>query len=69
LYIFELLISHHPSTSPFTRDSLLEEFGEEILMRWQEKIEILTSTHFVFELKSEMRVDEIVLGFDSQKPF
>ena len=39
------------------RDSLLEEFDEDIFNALVEKIEILTSTHFVFELKSGMRVE------------
>jgi len=42
-----------------SRDSLLEEFDEEIFNALVEKIEILTPTHFVFELKSGMRVEEI----------
>jgi uncharacterized protein YydD (DUF2326 family) len=43
-----------------SRDSLLEELDEEIFNALVEKIEILTPTHFVFELKSGMRVEEIV---------
>ena len=43
-----------------SRDSLLEEFDEEIFNALVEKIEILTPTHFVFELKSGMKVEEIV---------
>ena len=35
-----------------SRDSLLEEFDEEIFNALVEKIEILTPAHFVFELKS-----------------
>ena len=42
------------------RDSLLKEFDEEISNALVEKKEILTPAHFVFELKSGMRVDEIV---------
>ena len=42
------------------RDSLLEEFDEEIFNALVEKIEILTPAHFVFELKSGLRVEEIV---------
>ena len=42
-----------------SRDSLLEEFDEEIFNALVEKIEVLTPAHFVFELKSGMRVDEI----------
>ena len=42
-----------------SRQELLEEFDEEIFNALVEKIEILTPTHFVFELKSGMRVDEI----------
>ncbi|MHB8076313.1 hypothetical protein [Desulfosporosinus fructosivorans] len=41
-----------------SRDSLLEEFDEEIINALVEKIEILTPAHFVFELKSGMRVEE-----------
>jgi len=41
-----------------SRDSLLEEFDEQIFNALVEKIEILTPTHFVFELKSGMRVEE-----------
>jgi uncharacterized protein YydD (DUF2326 family) len=37
-----------------SRDSLLEVFDEEIFNALVEKIEILTPTHFVFELKSGM---------------
>ncbi len=42
-----------------SRDSLLEEFDEQIFNALFEKIEILTPTHFVFELKSGLRVGEI----------
>jgi site-specific DNA recombinase len=42
-----------------SRDSLLEGFDKEIFNALVEKIEILTPTHFVFELKSGMRVEEI----------
>jgi len=45
-----------------SRDSLLEEFDEQIFNALVEKIEILTPTHFVFELKSRMRVEEIEEG-------
>lgn len=41
-----------------SRDSLLEELDEEIFNAMVEKIEILTPSHFVFELKSGMRVEE-----------
>jgi len=45
------------------RDSLPEEFDEEfdeeIFYALVEKIEILTPAHFVFELMSGLRVDEI----------
>ncbi|KJR48499.1 putative DNA recombinase [Desulfosporosinus sp. I2] len=40
------------------RDSLLEEFDDEIFNALVEKIEILTPTHFVFELMSGLRVEE-----------
>ena len=40
-------------------NALLEEFDEQIFDALVEKIEILTSTHFVFELKSGMKVEEI----------
>jgi len=36
-----------------SRDSLLEEFDEEIFIALVEKIEILTPTHFVFWLAGE----------------
>ena len=42
-----------------SRDSLLEEFNEEIFNALVEKIEILTPAHFVFELKSGLRVEEV----------
>ena len=42
-----------------SRDALLEEFDDEIFNALVEKIEILMPTHFVFELKSGMRVDGI----------
>ena len=38
---------------------MLEEFDEQIFNALVEKIEILAPTHFIFELKSGMRVDEI----------
>ncbi|HZK84048.1 MAG TPA: hypothetical protein VFC58_05100 [Desulfosporosinus sp.] len=41
-----------------SRVSLLEEFDEEIFNALVEKIEILTPSHFVFELKSGMRMEE-----------
>ena len=37
-----------------------DTFDEQIFNALVEKIEILTPAHFVFELKSGMRVDEIV---------
>jgi len=42
-----------------SRDSLLEEFDGEIFNALVEKIEVLTPTHFVFEMKSGLRVEEI----------
>jgi len=42
-----------------SRDSLLEEFDEEIFNALVEKIEIISPAHFVFALKSGMRVEEI----------
>jgi len=48
-----------------SRDSLLEEFDEQIFNALVEKIEILTPSHFVFELMSGLRVDEIL---ESHKP-
>ncbi len=42
-----------------SRDALLEEFDEEIFNALVEKIEILTPAHFIFELKSGLRVEEI----------
>ena len=41
-----------------SRDSLLEEFDEQIFNALVEKIEILTPAHFVFELKSGMMVED-----------
>jgi hypothetical protein len=38
--------------------SLLEEFDEQIFDALVEKIEILTPAHFVFELKSGLRIEE-----------
>jgi hypothetical protein len=46
--------------SSIGRDSLLEEFDEQIFNALVEKIEILTPTHYVFELKSGLRVEEIL---------
>jgi hypothetical protein len=43
-----------------SRKLLLEEFDEEIFNALVEKMEILTPTHFVFELKSGMRVEEVI---------
>ncbi|SPF53113.1 conserved hypothetical protein [Candidatus Desulfosporosinus infrequens] len=40
---------------------MLEEFDEEIFNALVEKIEVLTPAHFVFELKSALRVEEIVM--------
>ena len=37
---------------------MLEEFDEQIFNALVEKIEILTPAHFVFELKSGLRVEE-----------
>jgi len=42
-----------------SRESLLEEFNEEIFNVLVEKIEILKPAHFAFELKSRLRVEEI----------
>jgi len=42
-----------------SRDSLLEELDEQIFNALVEKLEILTPTHFIFELKNGMRVEEI----------
>jgi len=39
---------------------LLEEFDGDIFNALVEKIEILTPAHFVFELRSGMRVEKIV---------
>jgi len=38
---------------------LFEEFNEEIFNALGEKTEVISPAHFVFELKSGMRVDEI----------
>jgi hypothetical protein len=43
-----------------SRQELLEEFDENIFNALVEKIEVISPTHFVFELKSGMRVEEIV---------
>lgn len=43
-----------------SRESLLDEFDEQIFNALVEKIEVLTPTHFVFILKSGMRVEETV---------
>jgi len=43
-----------------SRKLLLEEFEDEIFNALVEKIEILTPAHFVFELKSGMRVEEVI---------
>jgi len=51
------LVKNHAKA--FYRDSLLDEFDEEIFNALVEKIEILTPAHFVFELKNRMRVEEI----------
>lgn len=42
-----------------SRDSLLDEFDDEIFNSLVDKIEILTSTHFVFELRSGLSVEEM----------
>ena len=44
---------------------MLDEFDEEIFNALVEKIEILTPTHFVFELKCGMKVGEVV-DFESE---
>lgn len=41
-----------------SRDSLLEEFDEEIFNALVEKIEVISPTRYIFELKSGMRVEE-----------
>ena len=43
-----------------SREELLEEFDEDIFNALVEKIEILTPAHFVFKLKSGLRVEEVV---------
>jgi len=43
-----------------SRDSLLEEFDDDIFNALVEKIEILTPAHFAFELKSGISVEEEV---------
>ena len=64
----EMIILHVQTIN--SRDSLLEEFNEEIFNALVEKIELLTPAHFVFELKSRMRVEEEYLlkneGFCNQ---
>ena len=42
-----------------SRDLLLKSSMKKIFNALVEKIEILTPTHFVFELKSGMRVEEM----------
>ncbi len=42
------------------RQGLLEEFDDKIFNALVEKIEVLSPTHFVFVLKSGMRVEEII---------
>ena len=42
------------------RDSLLGEFDEGIFNVLVEKIEVVSAMHFVFELKSGIRVDDTV---------
>ena len=39
------------------KTAFLEEFDEELFNALVEKIEILTPAHFVFELKSGLRVE------------
>ncbi|WP_274377559.1 recombinase zinc beta ribbon domain-containing protein [Desulfotruncus arcticus] len=41
------------------RQGLLEEFDDKIFNALVEKIEVLTPTHFIFVLKSGMRVEEV----------
>ncbi len=41
-----------------SRQELLEEFNEDIFNALVEKIEVISPTHFVFVLKSGMRVEE-----------
>ena len=47
------LIRFQVNNNVDSEDSLLEEFNEEIFNALVEKIEILTPTHFIFELKEE----------------
>jgi site-specific DNA recombinase len=42
------------------RQEALDEFDEEIFNALVEKIDIISPTHLVFELKSGMRVEEIM---------
>jgi len=42
------------------RQEALEEFDEQIFNALVEKIEVISPAHFVFELKSGMRVEEVV---------
>jgi len=41
-----------------SRQELLEEFDENIFNALVEKIEVISPTHFIFVLKSGMRVEE-----------
>jgi len=43
-----------------SRQEALAEFDEEIFNALVEKIEIISPTHFVFELKSGVRVEEVI---------
>jgi len=44
-----------------SRESLLDEFDEQIFNALVKKIEVFSPTHFVFVLKSGMRVEKIML--------
>lgn len=46
------------------RQEDLEEFDEDIFNALVEKIEIISPTHFVFELKSGVRVEERVINIE-----
>ena len=41
-----------------SREELLEEFDEQIFNALVEKIEVISPAHFVFELKSGLRIEE-----------
>jgi len=59
-FVYNARLKIIKNTALLSSKLLLEEFNEQIFNALVEKIEILTPTHFAFELKSGMRVDEVV---------